>query len=34
MSRENTPTDNAVAERFMKTFKNHRIYGATIEEEL
>lgn len=23
MSRENTPTDNAVAERFMRTFKNH-----------
>ena len=34
MARENTPTDNSVAERFMRTFKNHRIYNTTIEEEL
>jgi len=34
MSRENTPTDNAVAERFMRTFKEHRIDRNTIEEEL
>jgi integrase/transposase InsO family protein len=34
MSRENTPTDNAVAERFMKTFKEHRIEDVTIEELL
>lgn len=25
MSRENTPTDNAIAERFMRTFKEHEI---------
>jgi hypothetical protein len=34
MSRENTSTDNAVAERFMKTFKEHRIEDVTIEELL
>jgi transposase InsO family protein/integrase len=34
MSRENTPTDNAVAERFMKTFKEHKIDGITIEDLL
>ena len=34
MSRENTPTDNSVAERFMRTFKNHKIYNTTIEEKL
>lgn len=34
MGRENTPTDNSVAERFMRTFKNHKIYNTTIEEEL
>jgi hypothetical protein len=34
MSRENTPTDNAVAERFMKTFKEHKINGITIEDLL
>ena len=34
MARENTPTDNPVAERFMRTFKNHKIYNTTIEEEL
>jgi len=26
MSRENTPTDNSVAERFIRTFKEHNIY--------
>lgn len=34
MSRENTPTDNAVAERFMRTFKNHKIDGITIQETI
>lgn len=34
MSRENTPTDNAVAERFMKTFKEHKVQGLTIEQYL
>jgi len=34
MSRENTPTDNAVAERFMRTFKEHKIDGITIEDLL
>ena len=34
MSRENTPTDNAVAERFMKTFKEHRLNCQTIQEWL
>lgn len=34
MSRENTPTDNAVAERFMRTFKQHQINGLTIEEKI
>ena len=32
MSRENTPTDNAVAERFMRTFKEHEIFGKTFEQ--
>ena len=32
MSRENTPTDNAVAERFMRTFKEHLISGKTFEQ--
>ena len=32
MSRENTPTDNAVAERFMRTFKEHKIEGKTFEQ--
>ena len=32
MSRENTPTDNAIAERFMRTFKEHLIDGKTIEQ--
>jgi hypothetical protein len=34
MSRENTPTDDAMAERFMKTFKEHKINGITIEDLL
>ena len=34
MARENTPTDNSVAERFIRTFKEHKIYNATIEEKL
>ena len=34
MARENTPTDNAVAERFMRTFKQHKIYNITVEERL
>lgn len=31
MSRENTPTDNTVAERFMRTFKEHQVNGKTFE---
>ena len=34
MARENTPTDNAVAERFTRTFKEHEIYNMAIEEEI
>ena len=34
MGRENTPTDNSVAERFMLTFKEHKIHETTIEERL
>ena len=34
MARQNTPTNNPVAERFIRTFKNHKIYNTTIEEEL
>ena len=34
MSRQNTPTDNAVAERFMRTFKEHRFEGFTLQETL
>nr|YP_010472369.1 hypothetical protein N4L43_pgp140 [Pleurosigma intermedium]UVG41980.1 hypothetical protein [Pleurosigma intermedium] len=34
MSRENTPTDNAVAERFMRTFKEHKINGKIIEQSI
>jgi integrase/recombinase XerD len=34
MARQNTPTDNPVAERFMRTFKDHKIYDTTIEEKL
>lgn len=32
MSRENTPTDNSVAERFMRTFKEHQVGGKTFEQ--
>jgi len=32
MSRENTPTDNSVAERFMRTFKEHKIDGRALEQ--
>jgi hypothetical protein len=34
MAKKNTPTDNSVAKRFMRIFKNHKIYNTTIEEEL
>ena len=34
MSRQNTPTDNAVAERFMRTFKEYRFEGFTLQETL
>ena len=34
MSRENTPTDNAVAERFMRNFKEHLIDGSNLQETL
>jgi len=34
MSRENTPTDNAVAERFMRKFKDHLIDGVKLQEAL
>lgn len=34
MTRENTPTDNSVAERYMRTFKEHKLDGVTIEEKL
>jgi transposase InsO family protein len=34
MSFANTPTDNSVAERFMRTFKEHQINGTTFEQEL
>jgi integrase/transposase InsO family protein len=34
MSRENTPTDNGVAERFMRTFKGHQIDGKIIEQAI
>ena len=34
MSRPNTPKDNAVAERFMRTFKSHKINNKTFQEEL
>lgn len=33
MSRQNTPTDNAVAERFMRTFKEHQINYRTMHTE-
>jgi len=34
MSRYNTPTDNAVAERFMRTFKDHQIDGLAVHDKL
>ena len=34
MSRLNTPTDNAVAERFMRTIKQHQIGGKVLEQAL
>lgn len=34
MSRCNTPKDNPVAERFIRTFKEHKIDGRTFQEEL
>ena len=34
MARKNTPTDNSVAERYMKTFKEHTVDGIIIEEKL
>lgn len=34
MAREKTSTDNAVAERFMRTVKQHRIHNTTLEERL
>jgi transposase InsO family protein len=33
MARENTPTDNCVAERFLRTLKEHKIHETTIEEK-
>ncbi len=34
MSRPNTPKDNEVAERFMRTFKEHKINNKTFQQEL
>ena len=34
MSRENNTTDNAVGERFMRNFKQHKIDGVTSEEKM
>ena len=34
MSRPNTPKDNAVAERFIRTFKEHKINDKTFQQEL
>jgi flagellar biosynthesis chaperone FliJ len=34
MLRENTPTDNCVAERLVRTFKEHKIYTSTIEKKI
>jgi transposase InsO family protein len=34
MARKNTPTDNSVAERYMRTFKKHKVDSITIEEKL
>ena len=34
MSRMNMPKDNAVSERFMRTFKEHKINNKTFQQEL
>jgi hypothetical protein len=34
MSRKGKPKDNPVAERFMRTFKEHKIKDRTFQEEL
>ena len=34
MSRANTPKDNPVAERFIRTFKEHKINNKTFQQEL
>lgn len=34
ISRLNRPKDNAVAKRFMRTFKEHKIHNKTFQEEL
>ena len=34
MSRQNTPTDNGVSERFMRTFKEQRFKGFILQETL
>ena len=34
MSRKRTPKDNAVMERFVRTFKEHRINGIKIQDQL
>ena len=34
MSRANTLKDNPVAERFMRTFKKHKINNKTFQQEL
>lgn len=34
MSRMNTPTDNSVAERYMRTFKEFKIHNQSIQEYL
>jgi len=34
MSRANTPKDNAVAERFMRTFKEHKINNKIFQEDI
>ena len=34
MSEANTPKDNSVAERYMRTFKEHKINNRTFEQEL
>ena len=34
MSRSSTPKDNAVMERFVRTFKEHKINGIKIQDKL